>query len=170
MVMRRVLLFIMMAALSLGMCALCVAEDVKLAFDGREWEMGYGAENETQTLSEFVLKGETVESWTELVTLQKLGGLVGKTTPRAFMEEMVAKLRSMCPDVKTGVIAESASEITFDWEIASCPGQVPQYEIDRIVFGREAVFFIHYATKKVPVAEKTREEWKKLLAAAAVVE
>ena len=46
-----------------------VIERLDLQFDGRAWSIGYAASNETQgAATEYVLPGETVHAWTELVT------------------------------------------------------------------------------------------------------
>ena len=66
---------------------LCYAKErPKLYFDDRNWEIGYQASNHISSLIEYVLKGETVHNWSELVSVGSLFGLQEKITPDEFVK------------------------------------------------------------------------------------
>ena len=159
-------------AAGLVMCASarCGAEQVKLVFDDRQWEIAYEVEDQQQGMVEFVVKGEDVNAWTELVTLQAFFGLQETATPDGYMDGMGEGLRNICPDARTNLIRKGANDVVFGWEIAACPGQEAQYEIDRVIAGAKALYVIHYATRKLPVASQTRDKWVALLSAAALID
>jgi len=146
------------------------AEDLKFDFDGREWAEGYKAGDDEQGIREYVLKGETVNDWTELVTVQAFFGLQEKTTPGDYMANMRKGLKEVCPDPMWNVIRAGKDDITFEWEVKKCPDQDNQYEIDRIISGAKAIWYIHYVTKKVPIPPEKRSKWIKLIESATLVE
>ena len=143
--------------------ALCGAEEVAFQFDEREWGLGYSDENKFEGIQEYVLLGETVRHWTELVTIQAFFGLQEKTTPAKYMEGMLARLKEVCPHAMVRSVRQGENDAMLEWEIKDCPGNENQYEIDRIMAGKKAIWFLHYATKKVPVPPERREKWMKLL-------
>lgn len=155
--------------LSAFCCAPCYAESVELHFDNRLWEVGYRAQNEKQGLIEYVLKGETVESWTELVSLQFFSGLQAKTTPEEFIVFTKRTIEERCPTVKWNVIRTSDTDALFEWEATNSPKIADQHEICRIIIGAEGVHIIHYATKKTPLPLDKRIEWIALLEASKIV-
>lgn len=148
---------------------LCLAEQVALNFDGRKWEIGHSAESKDQGIREYVLKGETVDNWTELVTVQAFFGLQDKATPEEYMEGMMAELKKNCPGAIWDIVRKGDDDIVFIWQVKDSPGQEDQYEVDRIISGKNAMYILHYATKKLPVAPEKRDKWIKLLDSAKLV-
>lgn len=148
----------------------CGAERVKLIFDEREWETAYDVESADQGMAEFVVKGETADAWTELVTLQAFFGLQETATPESYMNGMVASLKQACPSAKANLLRKGEKDIVFDWEIAACPGQENQYEVNRVMTGAKALYVLHYATRKLPVSAETRDKWAGLLSAASLID
>ena len=145
------------------------AEKVQLHFDDRQWEVGYNAKNNEQGIIEYVLKGESVSAWSELVTAQIMFGLQTKVSAREYMEDMEKNIKKMCPNAKWDVIVDGANDILFEWQVADIPNYADQYEITRIINGNEGIHIIHYATKKPPISSERRSEWIKLLKSATLV-
>jgi hypothetical protein len=150
------------AALAVS-CMASHAEEVALSFDNRQWELGYHTVTDQQEIREFVLKGESVKKWTELVTVQAFPGLQLNVDPEDYMNGMAASLKKACPGAKVKLIRKGASDIVFEWEINSCSGQDNQYEIDRIIAGDRAMYVLHYAIKDLPISSGRRSEWIKIL-------
>ena len=144
-------------------CMACHAEEVALGFDNRQWELGYHTVTDQQEIREFVLKGENVKKWTELVTVQSFPGLQLNVDPEDYMNEMVRNLKKACPGAKVKLIRKGSSDIVFEWEIAGCSGQDNQYEIDRIIAGDRAMYVLHYAIKDPPISPGRRSEWIRIL-------
>lgn len=149
--------------------ATCGAEQVVLKFDGRQWSMANQTQNEQQAMQEFTLKGESVNNWNELVTVQAFSGLQLNVSPEDYMNGMMKSLKQICPKAEHKLIRKGDNDIVFEWEIKTCSGQEKQYEIDRVIAGDKAMYVIHYATKKIPVSPETRKEWIKLVDAASLV-
>ena len=61
--------------------------------DKTRWRLGYRATNRLQSVTEYVLKDESVKEWSELYTVQRLYRLATKKTPSQLMQEMTKNLK-----------------------------------------------------------------------------
>ena len=164
--MKKILTFAMFLGAVMALAMPCCAEEVAFQFDGREWGLGYSDENEFEGIQEYVLLGETVNHWTELVTIQAFFGLQEKTTPAKYMDGMMEQLKKICPNIMVRTVRQGENDVMLEWEVKDCPGQENQYEIDRIISGKKAIWYLHYATKKLPILPERRDKWMILLNAA----
>lgn len=146
----------------------CYAEQIAVHLDDREWEIGYKAKDDTQGIAEFVLKGETIQNWTELVTAQTFFGLQKKAAAKDLAQAVIKDIKSICPDAICNIIKNGSKDLLFEWEIKNCPGQEDQHEISRVISGKEGIHLVHYVTKKLPLSPEKRNEWIKLLSLAAL--
>ena len=60
------------------------AERANPEFDHRHWQLGWSRNNGEAIFEEYVLEGETVENWSELITIQFYPGLEKQTNPDIF--------------------------------------------------------------------------------------
>lgn len=141
-----------------------LAEKVTLNFDGRPWGLGFSSENQGHIISEFVLPGETVHSWTELVTLHV--SPPKQVKPSELMLNQKAVILVRCPDVKWSVMRKGKEEIIYEWQVTNCPGVGSEQEISKIIQGKTAIHRVAYTTKRVPMPEETRDTWTALIAKA----
>lgn len=167
--MRKTAVYALLIAVILSLPQLCFAEKLQLKFDERKWELGYNAQDETQGLREYVLKDETVNNWGELVTAQALFGLQAKVNAEGYASSFILGLKKVCPDLVWKALKKSPNDVLMEWEIKSCPGQNDQYEIDRIISGENAIYIIHYATKRVPISPETRDKWIRIMSQVALL-
>jgi tetratricopeptide (TPR) repeat protein len=128
-------------------------------FDNRKWVLGYQGSIDTASLMEYVIEGETVENWSELVTVASQK----QTTPEEFMKTTKERIARLCPTIEWKVLSKSDKEIMYECMITNCPGQDNQHEIARIISGENGIHRMHYVTKKVPITSEKREEWIGLL-------
>jgi uncharacterized RDD family membrane protein YckC len=117
------------------------------SFDGRKWIVGHEDGNNEQTMTEHVLDGESVEDWSEMVTVEEYFGMQDQVTSKQFMKFMVDKVAVVCPGISVGINRESDREIIYDWEVINCANIGNQYEIARIVFAQDRIFVMRYSTK-----------------------
>src|SRR5690348_994763 len=68
------------------------------------YKVGWSDRNAQRVMNEMVPAGETVENWTEMVTVQIFFGL--KSPPQMFRARMGALWSKACPDSVTAPIAE----------------------------------------------------------------
>jgi tetratricopeptide (TPR) repeat protein len=143
-------------------------EAVQLYFDNRDWEIGHQASDAQQLIVEYVFKGEAVHNWSELVTVQKFSGMQKKTTPEQFMKTAEILLKASSPQIAWNVLSKSDNDIMYEWEITNSPDN--EHEITRIISGKQGIYAVDYATKKIPISPDKRQEWIKLLNSATLVE
>lgn len=140
-----------------------------LVFDERTWKIGNQGQSEQGPMAEFVLENETVENWSELVTVQMYPGLQTKTMPADFAYMARKELLKICPSVDWRLVSVSQSEATYEWSVSGCAAQPDQMEIVRVVRGELGVHLIHYAVKKPAIADEQRLKWIERLGRAKLV-
>jgi hypothetical protein len=114
------------------------------AFDDQKWKVGNQAADGSETIIEYVLEGETVENWTELVTVHRFIGLQKQMTLEQYVDSVRSELLKTCPALNWYVIGQGEEDLMYAWRIQNCAGQPDQYEITRITWDDEAVHVIRY--------------------------
>jgi hypothetical protein len=85
------------------------------------YKVGFRDKKPDMLMTEFVPAKETVENWTEMVTVQVFFGL--PSAPQQFMDDMVKRWRAACPDAEDAHTIANAPENgypTLVW-LLSCP-------------------------------------------------
>ena len=138
-------------------------KEPRLHFDDRNWVVGYEASDGRKSIIEYVLEGETVHNWSELVTKQTFLGLQEIVTPEEFMENMKKSMKS---SLQWNVLKKGNNDILYEWKMMNAPDMDNQHEIAHIISGKEGIYSMRYTTKKVPISPDRREDWIKLLESA----
>ena len=130
-------------------------------FDGRAWTVGNQQRNARQSLTEYVLPGQTVDNWKELVT----STVFSQPVPIApFVERLRASLSQGCPSLVWNGIRQDEKTAVFEWWDAGCGGFEPTYEMDRVTIEKGGLFRLAYAVKvRGPLAADRRKEWLAIL-------
>lgn len=149
---------------------LAAAESAKPVFDQRSWKLGWSQGKEGAVLEEYVLDGESVENWSELVTVQFFPGLQAKTNPDIFEASQRRNMALVCPAVQWESLHQAADERIWKWSITGCTGQVDQSEIARLKRTDEGFHVWHYAIKKAPIPPEQEKAWLENLRTITVTE
>ncbi|MEW6353276.1 MAG: hypothetical protein AB1469_03105 [Pseudomonadota bacterium] len=113
----------------------------------------------TPGLIEYTPKGQTLDSWNEMLTIQYLGPT--RHTPRLFMDQLKTHMQSRCSNTTWEVISEDAYSILYEWRINQCPPHNDQHEIARIIQGLDGMHRVAYVTKIKELSEDQRSKWIK---------
>src|SRR5262249_31112217 len=121
-----------------------------LRFDSRQWHLGYQESSATMSIREYVLPGETVEAWSELVTslLVKREDVSVQTVFESFKGQLLQD----CPAAKISTIEQSDTNILYEWQHQGCKGFPPQHEIKRITRGPGGILILSYVAKTTSLA------------------
>ncbi len=138
-------------------------EQVRFDFDGRNWSEGHSVETSAQTVKEYVLPGETVKNWTELVTVQTFPGRQADMTARKTMLRTKKITLKDCPDAMWNVITESEEAILYEWRTTDCPGYGSEYEVSKLIRGKMGIHRLAYANRKLPISKDRRNRWIDLI-------
>jgi hypothetical protein len=137
-------------------------EQVLFAFDGRDWDQAYDATKGDTSIIEFVPKGDDIDNWSELVSIQKLSQFDATVDEYydAFIDEMK---KEVSPDeVNSKVISKDDDKsIFFEWWINE--GKNAQHEWFKLIKTPQSVLVLRYTTKKMDDVENVRSTWEKIL-------
>ena len=149
------------AAVLLILSAITPANAQTPGFDGRGWAVGHRQSNGTQTLIEYVLPGQNVDTWRELVTSQVFS--TGEPMA-AFYERLRATLSQGCPSLVWNVVRHDEKTLIYEWRDSGCGGYEPQYELGRLTYEGRNLYRLAYAIKtKSPLAADKRSTWLEIL-------
>lgn len=140
------------------------AERSALRFDDRKWRLGFTTHNDRERIEGFVLEGESVENWSELITTQIFPGL--ETNPSnvgGMVDTTKEMLLKRCPSLKFKEISRTVEDVLYEWEVSGCSGIDNQTEIARVILGKDGLHVVHYAVKKVGLTGPEKEKWRSLL-------
>lgn len=138
---------------------------LELAFDNRDWTVGYSQESDGQGITEFVLPGQTVESWNELVTAQYFTNR--NETPEAYVNVFEQMLRTKCPGVDFSIVTSSPGDIEAEWS-GDCAPYMTQHEIMRVFKSGNMIYRIAYTVTSAELSSGVRTVWLDLLKSARV--
>ncbi|SRR6266542_2422516 len=137
-------------------------------FDGRAWRVGNHQMSASESLTEYLLPGQTVEDWDELVT----STVFYQPVPlAAFVEKIHSSMSNGCPSLVWNVIRQDEKTVVFEWRDAGCGGFEPQNELDRVTIEKDGLYRLAYAAKvKGPLAPEKRKTWLAILSQAPLAE
>jgi hypothetical protein len=133
-----------------------VRERWNFHFDSRNWQVVFQAGNDQQAIRQYVLQGQSVTNWTELVTSLYVAG---EFPPRALFEQFRRELSRGCPNVKMNIIEASENTIVFEWRHEGCQGIPPQHEIRRISAVKSGTLTLSFVEKTPELAKEKRLTW-----------
>ncbi len=130
--------------------------------DGRDWWIGYKADVGAVRNIEFVLPGERVENWHELVSFQFFGD-PAFPSPQAAMEGLRALMKERCQTTVWNVLRQDENSALYEWRSSDCPGQPDQHEIARFLRVKDGTYRIAYVAKTKEILSSRRNQWIELL-------
>ena len=125
-----------------------------LNVDKPRWKIGFQQETGTSTITEFVSGNETVENWTELITVKFLREQ-RNITPQQYASFIERNIRSAYGDkVQTDILRFSDSDIVLEYKVSGQAGAQDEHTIMRIFRGNASYGFAMYAAKPSMTPEK----------------
>lgn len=140
-----------------------VPERWKFTFDSRSWQLGHQDADDGTSFREYILQGETVENWSELVTSLLLST---DMAPKALVETFKNQGSQNCPSYRSTTIEESATDALFEWRHKGCRGYPPQHELKRITRVERGLLVLSYVMKTEQLPDEKRSSWLAILRAA----
>jgi len=134
------------------------------------YKVGYRAERGTMVMNEMVPDGQTVNNWTEMVTVQIFHGL--KVAPEKFRDTLQQRWAAACP-------GGSGADVTSDTEngypvlvwLLDCPKnpetQKPEITWFKAIAGNDSFYLVQKAFKFKPSKEEI-DRWMAYLKSVAV--
>jgi hypothetical protein len=148
-------------------------ENLAFPLDMRDWQVGHSVENRSERTTKFVLKGEKIDNWTRLVTMQTFKkSAVSAESVETTVNRMAKQMSARCPETVWNVIERgpNTNTILYEFRVQNCPPDPDQHEIARILDGKYNRFRIAYGAKVKTLPPEERDKWIKLLSKASIVD
>jgi len=145
-------------------------ENLAFPFDVKEWKIGRQSGDASQRVAQFVTRGEKIDNWTELVTMQTLKKEAAGSEPlETFFKKVSERMTRDCPGSDWNVVARGEGSILYEWKAQNCKGVPEQHEIGRFLDGKYNRFRISYVKKVKTLPPEERDKWMKVISEASIV-
>jgi hypothetical protein len=129
--------------------------------DERDWKLGHSNDDSKQSLFEYVLPEETVQNWSELISVHMVRNVRFDLTPDNFVAsvaELHKNKRPGCAVISQRTIACSSTEVLYEQILASCAPLRDEYSIRKVIRGPRTMTDISYS-KTTMMNDSERSKW-----------
>lgn len=137
-------------------------ELLKFNFDGRNWEKTYENNSQDSFIMEFTLKGESIDSWSELVTVQRFPNLQASLNEYFSLFEKKLQELAYPNEAHIRIIDKNPSDLLVEWWIGT-ENPLAQHEWMKIFKTSSSIMLLRYTTKQIDEVEKVRKTWEAIL-------
>ncbi len=137
-------------------------ETQRIVFDERPWQAAWGKNTDVIVTVEYVVLGQDVNAWHELVTSQFLPRIQHRVTPKQFADLTLNNIREAKFKPVVTVYKDTPDQYLYEFRIESPSNQV-QDELQLITRGKEGIYSLHYVIKKADMGDENRKKWVGLL-------
>ncbi|MDO9413008.1 MAG: hypothetical protein Q7T81_10590 [Pseudolabrys sp.] len=149
--------FLLALAISATLCSAASAQLVNenlLVTIPEGYKVGFNAKQPKMIMQEMVPQAETVEAWTEMVTVQVFLGMKG-VTPAHYASNMQEIWAKSCPNAKSLPVANGAENgYPFLLWVSSCPRNTttgkPEITWFKAMQGQDSFYLVQKAFKFEP--------------------
>lgn len=132
-------------------------------FDGRKWVEDHQAGNDREFISEWIVEGDSVKDWEELLTAHITFKIVNL---RQLVSVMDSEFSRNCPSFKSNILDEGSYNLLYEWTHDGCNGYPGQHEIRKFIIGSDGIYALSYVTKDKTYNINTYNKWVKIINAA----
>lgn len=132
--------------------------------DGRDWQINHRQIDRANEHIEYTLPDESVQSWRELLSAQRMIGLGGgHVTLKQLATGMKQSFLSRVPDGQWRLISSREDEITYEFIVPESSPHGRQHEVARVVRGEYDIHRVAYVRKGKPMSDGQRAQWLAVL-------
>ena len=137
---------------------------VVMTMDDAGRKAGHRVVNRGTTMAEWILPGEKVQNWTQLVSIQRMHGLAAAgQSPKQVADGMLASLTKQHPKAKYRFITASDDSVLYEWKIPDSDTQPAQHEIARLIKGQVDMHRVAIVIKQPEMPEALHKQWVQIL-------
>ncbi len=122
------------------------------------WEIAHSWETPTQRHTEFLRSAQTVENWTEMITVQAFNKAYGLVSVDDQVVGFRNTLDEECPGSTVEVIRHTPDGVIFESRTVNCEQGADEHQLVRILEGTSTRFIVHHAVRGAMTPER-RAEW-----------
>jgi len=131
-----------------------------------------GHEGRSAFIVAYVPAGQSVQDWSEMVTVQALDNRETDFFPQlgATVRTLKAYMLGRCRNLNWGTVSELSDRVLYDWSIRNCPPYPDQHGVAVLRKGDSTVFRVGY-TRRGSIAPWARErrKWQAILDSVEIV-
>ncbi len=139
-----------------------------LPMDKRDWKIGYSSDKGNQSIMEWVLPGESVQNWSELITLQTFSRVPTNVTPEYLAKSRESSYKKSCTKVTQTTLSTTRTETMVELATSECAPARDEYHIEKFIRGPYTIHRVAYS-KTAPFNDAEREKWTALIKRATFV-
>jgi hypothetical protein len=130
--------------------------------DERDWKVGHSAHNKNQLIEEWVLPGETVQNWSELISLQIYRNVSLEVTPEKVVAIAAQLHKKTCSDVSQKAHSSSPTELLYEQTTRNCAPIRDEYSIRKTIRGPRTMTEVSYA-KTTVMNDAEKKKWTEIV-------
>jgi len=134
------------------------------------WTPAHSAENANQRIVELVRDGETIDRWSQLMTIQSLRKDAIGQPIESFLAGLRQEMSKRCAGLAWNVIAAKEASVLYEWSIRDCAPDPDQHEIARVMYGKNSVFRLAFTIKTPALPAEKRDALILALSEARVID
>jgi hypothetical protein len=138
-------------------------EPVQPHFDERQWVVGYNAHENSEKITEYILQGESVDKWSELITIYENVGLQKSVKLQDYVLYMEKVMAATCPMSHWNIIQSSDESVVYEWSVRACAKAEDQTELARAILGKDGITLVRYTVKQDEISQAVRQKWINIL-------
>jgi len=143
---------------------------IQYKFDARKWTTGAKNEVFLGRIKQWVLPGESIDNWTEIVTEEAVNIPCSftysdkKFVLSEYVKHIQDKVGNGSDNFTTSILIETPDMIVFEWAHKGS-GQWPaQREIRSVMVGRDGVVYhFAYNVKEASFSQTNYDNWKEIV-------
>ncbi len=144
-----------------------LSPSLKAAFDANDPALiDFNDKNPRYVTDLVAMRGKSAQDWIEALLIVARTPSKSVRTPAAWRDELQTEARRRCASTFE-VLAEDEASITFERRSTGCPPGYAATAVYRLVAGKRSLFLLGFMAKDA-VGERTRGEWRAVLASARI--
>ncbi len=133
--------------------------------DERDWKEGHSSKGANPLILEYVLPGETVQNWSELVTVQIISGVSLNVSAAKFVADMADQHKSRkpgCATVSQKILASTPTEVLYKQALVKCAPFRDEYSIRKAIRGPRSLTEVSYS-KTTAMSDFDERKWVEIV-------
>jgi hypothetical protein len=139
--------------------------------DERDWKEGHKTHDQRQMLIEYVPPGQSVQSWSELVSVQIVFDVRLDLDAERFVSLIMANHKSKqpgCQTVSHKVLGSTLTEVLYEQSLVGCAPLRDEYSIRKVIRGPRAMTEVSYA-RTSPLTDADKDKWQRIVGRTALM-
>lgn len=135
-------------------------ERLNIEFDNRIWQPIWGKKTDNITTIEYIVNGDDIDNWKELITSQYLPGMDKKISFKQYAAAMEGQMKQADLSPEFIIHEETPNYIILEFKLKA-PSNLVQDELQYVTKDSNGFYVFHYAIKKPNMDARARKEWIK---------